>query len=62
LLFCHLGSAGKAGLEALATGNFQKGTGEIALLVLSVLATLIALFFLPRFARRAVAKYSKVTL
>jgi uncharacterized membrane protein YdjX (TVP38/TMEM64 family) len=62
LLFCQLGSAGKAGLEALATGNFQKGSGEIALLVLSVVATLIALFFLPRFARRAVAKYSKVTI
>jgi uncharacterized membrane protein YdjX (TVP38/TMEM64 family) len=62
LLFCQLGSAGKAGLEALLSGNFQKGTGEIALLVLSIVATLIALFFLPRFARRAVAKYAKVTI
>jgi uncharacterized membrane protein YdjX (TVP38/TMEM64 family) len=62
LLFCQLGSAGKAGLEALVTGNFHKGAGEIALLVLSIVATLIALFFLPRFARRAVAKYSNVTI
>jgi uncharacterized membrane protein YdjX (TVP38/TMEM64 family) len=62
LLFCHLGAAGKAGIEALAAGNFQKGTGEIVLLALSIVATIAALIFLPRFARRAVAKYAKVTI
>jgi uncharacterized membrane protein YdjX (TVP38/TMEM64 family) len=62
ILFCHLGSAGKASLEALATGNFHKGTGEVALLVLSLVATVAALIFLPRFARRAVEKYAKVSI
>lgn len=62
VLFCHLGSAGKAGLEALASGNFHKGAGEITLLVLSVVATVAALIFLPRFARRAVEKYAKVSI
>lgn len=62
LLFCHLGSAGKASVEALATGNFHKGAGEITLLALSIVATIAALIFLPRFARRAVAKYAKVTI
>jgi uncharacterized membrane protein YdjX (TVP38/TMEM64 family) len=62
VLFCHLGSAGKAGLEALASGNFHKGAGEITLLVLSVVATIAALIFLPRFARRAVEKYAKVSI
>jgi uncharacterized membrane protein YdjX (TVP38/TMEM64 family) len=62
VLFCHLGSAGKASLEALATGNFHKGAGEIAFLALSVVATVAALIFLPRFARRAIAKYAKVSI
>jgi uncharacterized membrane protein YdjX (TVP38/TMEM64 family) len=62
LLFCHLGSAGRAGLEAFATGNFQKGADEIILLALSVIAVVVALIFLPRFARRAVEKYAKVTI
>lgn len=62
LLFCHLGSVGRASLEALATGNFQKGTDEIVLLALSIGAVIIALIFLPRFARRAVKKYAKVTI
>jgi uncharacterized membrane protein YdjX (TVP38/TMEM64 family) len=62
LLFCHLGSAGRAGLEALATGNFKKGTDEIVLLVLSVIAVIVALIFLPRFARKAVEKYAKISI
>ena len=62
ILFCHLGSAGKASLEALATGNFHKGAGEVTLLVLSLLATVAALIFLPRFARRAVEKYAKISI
>jgi uncharacterized membrane protein YdjX (TVP38/TMEM64 family) len=62
ILFCHLGSAGKASLEALASGNFHKGAGEVTLLVLSLLATVAALIFLPRFARRAVEKYAKVSI
>jgi uncharacterized membrane protein YdjX (TVP38/TMEM64 family) len=62
VLFCYVGSAGRASLEALATGNFHKGAGEIILLVLSVAATIAALIFLPRFARRAVEKYAKVSI
>jgi uncharacterized membrane protein YdjX (TVP38/TMEM64 family) len=62
ILFCHLGSAGKASLEALATGNFHKGAGEVTLLVLSLVATVAALIFLPRFARRAVEKYAKISI
>jgi uncharacterized membrane protein YdjX (TVP38/TMEM64 family) len=62
VLFCHLGSAGKAGLEALASGHFNKGAGEIALLALSIVAAIAAIIFLPLFARRAVAKYTKVTI
>jgi uncharacterized membrane protein YdjX (TVP38/TMEM64 family) len=62
VLFCHLGSAGKASLEALATGNFHKGAGEVTFLALSVVATVAALIFLPRFARRAIAKYAKVSI
>jgi uncharacterized membrane protein YdjX (TVP38/TMEM64 family) len=62
ILFCHLGSAGKASLQALATGNFHKGAGELTLLALSLVATVAALIFLPRFARRAVEKYAKVSI
>ncbi len=62
LLFSHLGSAGKAGLQALASGNFNKGGGEIALLGLSLAATIVLVILLPRIARRALEKRTKITI
>jgi uncharacterized membrane protein YdjX (TVP38/TMEM64 family) len=62
ILFSHLGSAGKAGLQALASGNLNKGVGEIALLVLSVAATIILVILLPRLARRVLEKRTKITI
>jgi uncharacterized membrane protein YdjX (TVP38/TMEM64 family) len=62
LLFSHLGSAGKAGLQALASGNWNKGGGEIALLGLSLAATIVLVVLLPRIARRALEKRTKITI
>lgn len=62
ILFSHLGSAGKAGLQAIASGNLNKGVGEIALLVLSVAATIILVILLPRLARRVLEKRTKITI
>jgi uncharacterized membrane protein YdjX (TVP38/TMEM64 family) len=62
LLFCQLGSAGKASLEAVASGHVSGGAGKIALLTISLLATVSVIVWLPRFARRAVAKYAQVTI
>jgi uncharacterized membrane protein YdjX (TVP38/TMEM64 family) len=62
ILFSHLGSAGKAGLQALASGNLNKGVGEIALLALSVAATVVLVVLLPRLARRVLEKRTKITI
>jgi uncharacterized membrane protein YdjX (TVP38/TMEM64 family) len=62
ILFCQLGSAGKASLQELASGHFHKGGGEIALLVLSLAASVVLVVFLPRLARRALEKRTKVTI
>lgn len=62
LLFSHLGSAGKAGLQALASGNWNKGGGEIVLLGLSLAATIVLVVLLPRIARRALEKRTKITI
>jgi uncharacterized membrane protein YdjX (TVP38/TMEM64 family) len=61
-LFSQLGSAGKAGIEALASGNLHKGGGEIALLVLSLAASIVLIVLLPRIARRVLEKRTKVTI
>ncbi len=62
ILFSHLGSAGKAGLQALASGNLNKGGGEIALLGLSFAASIVLVVLLPRIARRALEKRTKITI
>src|ERR1700722_2360975 len=62
ILFCHLGSAGKAGLQALASGNLNKGVREIVLLALSVAATVVLVVLLPRLARRVLEKRTKITI
>jgi uncharacterized membrane protein YdjX (TVP38/TMEM64 family) len=62
ILFSHLGSAGKAGIQALASGNLNKSGGEIALLVLSLAAAIVLIFLLPRLARRVIEKRTKITL
>ena len=62
ILFSQLGSAGKAGLQALASGDFHKGGSEIVLLGLSVLAAIALMVLLPRMARRALQKRTNVTL
>jgi len=62
ILFSHLGSAGKAGIQALASGNLNKGGGEIALLALSLGASIVLVVLLPRLARRVLEKRTKVTI
>ena len=62
LLFCQLGSAGKAGLEAIASGHVGSSAGELIVLGISIASTLCAIVLLPRFARKAVAKYTRVSL
>jgi uncharacterized membrane protein YdjX (TVP38/TMEM64 family) len=62
LLFCQLGSEGKAGLDALSSGHLGHSTGELVVLGLSVVATVAAIVLIPLFARRAVAKYARVSL
>jgi uncharacterized membrane protein YdjX (TVP38/TMEM64 family) len=62
LLFCHLGSAGKAGLEAVASGQSGHHAGQIVFLGISVAATIAVILFLPRFAKKAIAKHAKVSI
>ena len=62
VLFSHLGSVGKAGLQALASGNLNKGGGEIVLLGLSIAAASVLVVLMPRIARRALEKRTKVTI
>jgi uncharacterized membrane protein YdjX (TVP38/TMEM64 family) len=62
LLFCQLGAAGKAGLDALAAGHLGRSTGELVVLAISALATMCAIVLLPLFARKAVQKYAQVSL
>ena len=61
LLFCQLGSAGKAELEAIASGHTGNSAGQLILLSISIAATVSAIVLLPRFARKAVAKYTHVS-
>jgi uncharacterized membrane protein YdjX (TVP38/TMEM64 family) len=62
LLFCQLGAAGKAGLDALSSGHLGRSTGELVVLGLEMTATVFAIVLIPLFARRAVAKYAQVSL
>ena len=62
LLFCQLGTAGKAGLDALSSGHLGHSTGELVVLGLEMAATVLAIVLLPLFARRAVAKYAQVSI
>ncbi len=62
LLFSHLGNAGKRSLQALLAGHFADNSEPIILLGLSLVATILLILWLPRFARRAVAKYANVTI
>jgi uncharacterized membrane protein YdjX (TVP38/TMEM64 family) len=62
LLYCQLGSAGKAGLDALASGHLGRSTGELVVLGTSVVATVCAIVLVPLFARRAVQKYAHVSI
>jgi uncharacterized membrane protein YdjX (TVP38/TMEM64 family) len=62
LLFCQLGSAGKAGLEALASGHVRNSLGGLIVIGISIVSSLCAIVLLPRFARKAVAKYTRVSI
>jgi uncharacterized membrane protein YdjX (TVP38/TMEM64 family) len=62
LLFCQLGTAGKAGLDAIASGRLGRSTGELVVLGISVVATVCAIVLIPLFARKAVQKYAQVSL
>ncbi len=62
LLFCQLGSAGKAELDAIASGHLGRSTGEMVVLGISMVATLCAIVLIPMFARKAVQKYARVSL
>lgn len=62
LLFCQLGAAGKAGLDAIASGQAGHSPGHLALLAISAAATLSAIVLIPFFARKAIAKYANVSI
>jgi uncharacterized membrane protein YdjX (TVP38/TMEM64 family) len=62
ILFSDLGVAGKAGLQALASGNLNKGGGQLALLGLSIAAAIALVVLLPRLARRVLEKRTKITI
>jgi uncharacterized membrane protein YdjX (TVP38/TMEM64 family) len=62
LLFCELGVAGKAGLGAIISGRHAHGAGQLALLVISGIATLSAIVLMPIFARKAIAKYARISI
>jgi uncharacterized membrane protein YdjX (TVP38/TMEM64 family) len=62
LLFCQLGTAGKAGLDALASGRVGHSAGQWIVLGISAAATLCAIVLIPLFARKAVAKYARISI
>jgi uncharacterized membrane protein YdjX (TVP38/TMEM64 family) len=62
LLFCELGVAGKAGIDAIISGQHGNSVGQLALLIISGLATLSAIVLIPIFARKAIAKYARISL
>ena len=62
LLFCQLGSAGKAGLDEIASGHAGQSPVHLAVLAISVVATLCAIVLIPFFARKAIAKYANVSI
>jgi len=62
LLFCQLGAAGKAGLDAIASGHAGRSAGQLAVLAISGVATLSAIVLIPVFARKAIAKYANVSI
>jgi uncharacterized membrane protein YdjX (TVP38/TMEM64 family) len=62
LLYCQLGTAGKAGLDAIASGHLVRSTGELVVFGISMVATLCAIVLIPLFARKAVQKYAQVSL
>jgi len=62
LLFCELGAAGKGGLAQISSGRAGHSPGQLAVLALSVVATLSAIVLIPFFARKAVAKYADVSI
>jgi uncharacterized membrane protein YdjX (TVP38/TMEM64 family) len=62
LLYCQLGTAGKAGLDAIASGHLVHGTGELVVFGISMVATVCAIVLIPLFARKAVQKYAQVSL
>ena len=62
LLFCQLGTAGKAGLDAVASGHLGRSTGELVVLGISAVATICAIVLIPLFARKAIQKYAQVSL
>jgi uncharacterized membrane protein YdjX (TVP38/TMEM64 family) len=62
LLYCQLGTAGKAGLDAIASGHLVRSTGELVVFGISMMATVCAIVFIPLFARKAVQKYAQVSI
>jgi uncharacterized membrane protein YdjX (TVP38/TMEM64 family) len=62
ILFSQLGNAGKAELDALASGNMSKSPGEMVLLGVSVIATIGLGILLPHLARRVIQKRTKITV
>ena len=62
LLFCELGVAGKAGIDAIISGQHGNSVGQLALLIVSGIATLSAIVLIPIFARKAIAKYARISL
>jgi uncharacterized membrane protein YdjX (TVP38/TMEM64 family) len=62
LLFCQLGSAGKAGLDAVSSGHIGHSAGGLVVLGLEMAATVCAIVLIPLFARKAVAKYTQAPL
>jgi uncharacterized membrane protein YdjX (TVP38/TMEM64 family) len=62
LLYCQLGTAGKAGLDAIASGHLVRSTGELVVFGISMVATVCAIVLIPLFARKAVQKYAQVSL
>ncbi len=62
LLYCQLGTAGKAGLDAIASGHLVRSTWELVVFGISMVATVCAIVLIPLFARKAVQKYAQVSL
>lgn len=61
LLYVYLGAAGRAGVEAAATGEWERNPLEVAFFAVGFIATVVVTIYVTRIARRALKEAEPTT-